>query len=431
MLRIGSSHPLFFAKIVWVGVVFMPALFLNFALVFPKERKVDLKYTVLLYAPAILLLGSLLTDLLVQDVRRVFWGTTIVLGRIAPLYGAYTLIYVAAAYYIFFEFYFKSKSRIEKEQFKYIFFGTIVMFFLMFTTNFINLLLKTDILPIGDVSSIFMSALVGYAIIKYRVPAVEPVMECGQYIKPIEGASELKVGRTYIIKEGEERSLKIFVNAITRCSEGLCITKHDPATIREKYSLSKTPILSFSKKAGDDYIDPTKLEELEVIIRRFIEKAKDGIILIDDLGYLIRKNSYDRVKTLTFNLSEDVCSAKARLLLSASRDIPDEKVRELQNLMIVLYTDMLIKILSHPLRKNTINYLNSKKKASFTEIMHALDAKNPQLLNFHLNQLKKYNMVEQDENKVYRLSDNGELAVETINKIENIISDRISRETLF
>ncbi|MFZ3383889.1 MAG: ArsR family transcriptional regulator, partial [Candidatus Methanoperedens sp.] len=78
----------------------------------------------------------------------------------------------------------------------------------------------------------------------------------------------------------------------------------------------------------------------------------------------------------------------------------------------------LIKAISNPIRKNTLKLLNKSGKLKFTEIKNMLKIDDATKLSFHLRILKSYNVIEQDSEKVYMLTQAGKRMIENMKTIE-------------
>ncbi len=424
LLRLGTPYPTFSAKFVWAAVFFMLPLFLHFSLVFPRERRIqkDRLFLFLMYFPSLIFLPSLSTDLFIKGSREAYWGTTVAMGRIAPMFAIVLLVYIVLPYFNFFTSYRESKTRIEREQIKYVITGTMIFLGISIFTNYVFLIFEVNFPPIGDIASIFMSGFIGYAIVKYKLLSVEPVVDCDLVMALESGPKyDVKRSRVYLVgKDQSEKGLEIFVDAVGQCSEGLCIANKSPRNIRDEYSLSKTPIISFSPGGGGDWVDPTRLDEIGLLIDRFIEKARDGIVLLDDLDFLIEKNSQEDVMILIENVNYSVSQTNSALVISFdSNKLSEPALSRLGQIITTTYSEVLINMLSHPIRRGIIVLLADAKEARFTSLMDTSNVKNSQILTFHINKLKEFNLIEQNPNGKYRLSEDGELAVKILGSLHD------------
>lgn len=115
---------------------------------------------------------------------------------------------------------------------------------------------------------------------------VKPVTE---FVKDTMQVYSLNPAAVYIVPE---KAFEVFTDQITHGVEGLCITSLDPDEIKTRWHFTETPIirLSHEKGRGERYIAPNNLPLLFVTIKSFVESSKNSVILLDDLGWLIKEN---------------------------------------------------------------------------------------------------------------------------------------------
>ncbi|MEO5356967.1 MAG: response regulator [Nitrospirae bacterium YQR-1] len=123
------------------------------------------------------------------------------------------------------------------------------------------------------------------------------------------------------------------------------------------------------KKGADEFISkPFDVEELLVIIRRVLEEAR----------------------------FEENLSAKPDL-------------------------DNVMGTLSNPLRRQIIKFLDINKKARFSEILKELSVEDNAKIAFHLKILKESNIIAQDRDKLYNLTQNGQRVLKTLKVSEKLL----------
>lgn len=136
--------------------------------------------------------------------------------------------------------------------------------------------------------------------------------------KPTEKGNEtdLKDGFVYLIKERKpEKSFELFVKLTKSGQTGLCVTRQNPDTIKQKYGLTNIPIIWLITSDGEHNIAPQNLGRLSDTITNFITKNKNAVIIIDGIEYLITQNDFYKVlKALEF-INENVMVTKSKLLL--------------------------------------------------------------------------------------------------------------------
>lgn len=80
----------------------------------------------------------------------------------------------------------------------------------------------------------------------------------------------------------------------------------------------------------------------------------------------------------------------------------------------------VIKGISNPIRKNAVKLLARSGKMKFTEIKNALKIEDATKLSFHLRVLKSYNIIGQDNEKVYMLTLLGKKLMDSLKSIDGI-----------
>ncbi|NPE29080.1 DUF835 domain-containing protein [Methanococcoides sp. SA1] len=144
----------------------------------------------------------------------------------------------------------------------------------------------------------------------------------------IRNTLELEGSYTYIQDSGDLNvSYDIFSNMVKQGRPGLCITRENPAKIRAKYNITKTPMVWLTKTKTSEYpsIDPAELFKLHPTIENFIKKVNDGIILIDGLEYLILENDLRSVIKFMEQTNDTIMASDSRLVLQIDPLIFDTK----------------------------------------------------------------------------------------------------------
>lgn len=132
---------------------------------------------------------------------------------------------------------------------------------------------------------------------------------------------KLATGKSYMIVEGAGEDglgcLDLFEDLIKHGLMGLCITRKYPPNIRDDYKIEKTPIVWLSKEKGfSDVLHPADLTELSHMVKDFISKGVDCVVLLDGVEYIILHNSYDEVLRLIDGLKDVVAQNSCRFIIS-------------------------------------------------------------------------------------------------------------------
>lgn len=198
------------------------------------------------------------------------------------------------------------------------------------------------------------------------IPVTEPVADFGGY--------RLKRGNCYLVKEPKpERSFEIFAAMVKgicadcehseafpcesigcrectlhcpckHCAhtraQGLCLTMDSSEEIRQKHLLQTTPIFWMSKY-GKESINPCNLEIMAGMIKEFLRKSKNPVVLQDGLEYLVTTNGFIPVLKFVYDIRELVILHKAVFILPVRPDtLEDKELALIERNMEVVDTPM-------------------------------------------------------------------------------------------
>ena len=99
-------------------------------------------------------------------------------------------------------------------------------------------------------------------------------------------------------------------------TQGFVVTRQFPKDLRKKYFLQTTPMLWLSTVAGNENMDPAKLNLLTEYLVNFMEKSPNGVVFVDGLEYLMTSNDFSKVLKSVDRWTETVMTSKSRLILS-------------------------------------------------------------------------------------------------------------------
>ncbi|UGV41235.1 DUF835 domain-containing protein [Methanococcoides orientis] len=139
---------------------------------------------------------------------------------------------------------------------------------------------------------------------------------------------KLESGYTYIQHEDDNMgTYEIFSKMVKQGNPGLCITRENPAKIREKYNIQKTPIvwLTKNKSSESPSIAPSEIFKLHPTIENFMKKAQEGIILVDGLEYLILENDFKSVVKFIEQTNDSIMVSDSRLIFNIDSNIFEPK----------------------------------------------------------------------------------------------------------
>lgn len=140
----------------------------------------------------------------------------------------------------------------------------------------------------------------------------------------------LKEGTCYLV-ESNERALEIFIDEVRHGVQGLLITRAFPKRIRQEHDLKKTPIFWLTQNKGEYCIHPSDLVELSHIIREFVEKSGEGIILIQGTEYLVSQNHFDLILKVFQTINDQISTTRSLLLVPFNKStVPLEEYSKLE-----------------------------------------------------------------------------------------------------
>ncbi|WP_370571667.1 DUF835 domain-containing protein [Methanomethylovorans sp.] len=138
----------------------------------------------------------------------------------------------------------------------------------------------------------------------------------------------LENGLIYLIPSHDSADgYKLFANIVKRGTPGLCITRQNPEKIRDKYNLTKTPMIWLTKNRihGQQVIDPSELFKIFPTVFDFISKAHDGVILLDGLEFLTLFNDVRSVVKLIEQTNDTIMASSSRMILQLDPEVLDKK----------------------------------------------------------------------------------------------------------
>lgn len=99
--------------------------------------------------------------------------------------------------------------------------------------------------------------------------------------------------------------------------QGLIVSRQFPKEIRATHYLQTTPILWLTTVSGKDNMDPAKLNTLTDYVVSFLERAHNGVVLVDGLEYLVTSNDFQKVLKAVDRWTESTMTSNSRLIISA------------------------------------------------------------------------------------------------------------------
>ena len=156
---------------------------------------------------------------------------------------------------------------------------------------------------------------------------ITPVKEEVSEKQDFDGIS-LERGSIYLVPNHDSaEGYKIFAKLVKSGTQGLCITRQNPEKIRTKYNLTKTPMIWLTKNRiqGQQVIDPSELFKIFPTVFDFINKAQDGIVLLDGLEFLSLFNDVRSVVKLMEQTNDTIMASSSRMILQLDPEVFDKK----------------------------------------------------------------------------------------------------------
>jgi len=128
----------------------------------------------------------------------------------------------------------------------------------------------------------------------------------------------LTPGMTYVIEEDKpRRSMEIFSELTHLGMDGLCISRYNPESLLERYDIDPQGVIWLTQRGEGPYrsVDPTNFPRLSSMISDFLSRAKDPLILLEGLGYLITQSNYETLLRFIQSQRDDIALKGAILLV--------------------------------------------------------------------------------------------------------------------
>ena len=130
---------------------------------------------------------------------------------------------------------------------------------------------------------------------------------------------ELQRGLAYLFAgPSADASYAAFNELLAGGARGLCLTRHNPDIIRERYGL-KCPVIWLARtdRASENYqnVHPEHILKIHTIVTVFLRIEGDSVIILDGLEYLVMNNDFTSVLKLLSLINEHIALTRARLLI--------------------------------------------------------------------------------------------------------------------
>ncbi|MFH1825887.1 MAG: histidine kinase N-terminal 7TM domain-containing protein [bacterium] len=166
------------SKVFYFVGVLIPGILLYFSVVFPTtDPKLNVLQKALLFLPGLLLLPAVLsTGAIIREFTISAAGIDAVLGPLYPYYSIYLCVFMAAAFFNLINKLRKAQP-VDKPRIRYVLAAlSVVGFFAVVFNLILPWLGNYRLIWLGPYSGIFLSVIISYAIVKYRLMDISIVI---------------------------------------------------------------------------------------------------------------------------------------------------------------------------------------------------------------------------------------------------------------
>ncbi len=122
---------------------------------------------------------------------------------------------------------------------------------------------------------------------------------------------------SYLFKGSNiKKSFNTFKELMQPKRLGLCITRTHPDEVNKQYELESSQMYWLTRSPTEiPSLDPSHIEKLRWVIKDFVSKNKNSVVLLDGLEYLILQNNFENVLKFVELLKDDIALNNAVLIL--------------------------------------------------------------------------------------------------------------------
>jgi len=295
---------LWFSKTAYASTAFIPAFFVFFTLIYPKEeRPVSTSLMWIVFSPIPLILLLDFFNLIVQGVEKVSWGYNLLPGPYYFVFTIYFLLYMGWAFCNLIKQYRKYTGTV-KMQAAYIFVGFLVGSLPPIITNLILPSVgNTSLTHIGPSFTIVLVGFIAYAILRHRLMSIEVIVQKGAVYTATMALILSFYALAVMLSETYLRNIMGYSSLVITAFAALLIAVayqplikffqalSDKLFFRGRYDYQKT-----LRQISQQIASVIKLEELtRLIVSSFIDTMK-----ISEISFLLldKEGKYFSAETL-------------------------------------------------------------------------------------------------------------------------------------
>lgn len=181
---------------------------------------------------------------------------------------------------------------------------------------------------------------------------------------------------------------------------------------------------------GKKVLDGIKNKDFDVLLTDLVMPELGGMELLTEV-----KRIRPETKVIIITAFATIDSAVEAIKKGASDYVEKPfKINEVQNTvrkvleeskfekesknLVGKISDEVIKALSNPIRRKTVEYLYGRDKVRFREIRDYLKIEDPAKLSFHIKILKNAALVEQDHDRKYMITPQGKKTIKVLGNVK-------------
>lgn len=205
----------------------------------------------------------------------------------------------------------------------------------------------------------------------------------------------------------------------------------DDEDLRENLAevLESSGYLCKKSSSGIDAIKKASEEKFDIIIQDLVMPGLKGMELLLELKKISPQTKIIVITAFaTIDSAIDAIKKGASEYISKPFDVEElltiirrviEEAKFEKNLSH-MNVDQVLGSLSNPTRRQIIKFLNTTKYARFSELLKTLSITENAKIAFHLKMLKDANIIEQNSEKLYKLTKNGLKVCESLQLVEKM-----------
>ena len=153
----------------------------------------------------------------------------------------------------------------------------------------------------------------------------EILFVCRDITHELERHGLLRFSQSYLIsEETSEKAVEIFAGMLHTGHPGLYIGRTSDSKIKSIFTDVKPSIVKLSKEKDKKHLTCSNFEELLTIVKEYVSKEKQSIVLLDRIEYLIINSSFESMIKNIYRLNDMIEKSNCLLLLRINPSLLDK-----------------------------------------------------------------------------------------------------------